>query len=71
MIPFLFPFIWGPATSTSTAVVPSVTTPFWVKDTPGAMNWLADGAQLLPRFQHIYPQESNLGWTKKDPVTSA
>lgn len=66
MIPFIFPFVWGPQAPATP--VPSTETPFWVKDTPGAMNWLADGAQLLPRFQHLYPQESNIAWTKKEPV---
>lgn len=62
-----FPFAWG-APSTDTVRPPPVTPPFWVKDTPGVVAWHADGAQVLPRFQHIYPEEATIGWTKKAGV---
>lgn len=61
-----FPFAWGaPSTDTVVVVVPP---PFWVKDTSGVIAWHADGAQLLPRFEHIYPEEATIGWTKKESV---
>lgn len=61
-----FPFAWG-SPSIDTVIVVTVP-PFWVKDTPGPMAWQADGAQLLPRFEHIYPEEATITWTKKNPV---
>lgn len=62
-----FPFPWG-APSTDTVIVPPAPPPFWVKDTPGALNWQMDGTPQLPRFQHIYPQSTNILWTKKEDV---
>lgn len=62
-----FPFAWG-APSTDTVRPPPVTPPFWVKDTPGVVAWHADGSQLLPRFEHIFPEEATIGWTKKGGV---
>lgn len=61
-----FPFTWG-APVVAEPPAPEVP-PFWVKDTPGVVAWHADGAQLLPRFEHIYPQDSDIGWTKKESV---
>ena len=62
-----FPFAWG-APSVDTVLIPPPPPPFWVKDTPSVVAWQADGAQLLPRFEHIYPEEATLGWTKKESV---
>lgn len=62
-----FPFAWG-SPSIDTVVIPPPPAPFWVKDTPGVVAWQADGAQLLPRFQHIYPEEATITWQKKEPV---
>lgn len=62
-----FPFAWG-TPSTDTVIVPPAPPPFWVKNAPGVVSWRADGAPQLPRFQHIYPQDTNILWTKKEPV---
>lgn len=61
-----FPFAWG-TPSTDTVVVVT-TPPFWVKDNPGVVSWRADGAGILPRFEHIYPEEATIGWVKKEGV---
>lgn len=58
-----FPFVWG-APSVDTVLVVT-TPPFWTKDAPGSMAWRSEAAELLPRFQHLYPQDSDIGWTKK------
>jgi hypothetical protein len=64
---FGWPFIWGPqAPSAATAGTPSVTTPVWTALGAVAQAWQADPAGLLPRFQHLYPQDSDLGWTKAE-----
>lgn len=62
-----FPFAWG-APSTDTVIIPPAPPPFWVKDAPGVVSWQAEGAGILPRFQHIYPEEATIGWTKKESV---
>lgn len=62
----LFPFAWG-APSTDTVIVVT-TPPFWTKDTPGTVAWQASRANILPRFQHIYPEEATITWNKQEPV---
>lgn len=39
---------------------PSTTTapPFWTKLGPSAIHWQSRDTQPLPRFEHIYPQQS-------------
>ena len=64
---FFFPFAWG-SPSLDTVAQPIIPLPFWVKDTPGALAWSASKPDILPRFQHLYPDESTIGWTKKEPV---
>jgi len=67
VIPNRFPWIWSPAEEGQAPPAPPEP-PFWTKDTPGALTWQTRGAQVLPRFQHLYPQDSDIGWQKKDPV---
>jgi len=62
-----FPWIWSPAEAAEPPPPPPPP-PFWTKDTPGAMAYQSRAAQLLPRFEHIYPESSDFDWTKKNPV---
>lgn len=57
MPPLFFPFRWG-SPSVDTVIIPPAAPPFWVKDTPGVVAWHVEGASLLPRFEHVYPQEA-------------
>jgi len=61
-----FPFRFGPATVTS---VTTAATPLWVRLSATPQTWVADQAQLLPRFEHIYPEaDTGPGWTKVTDV---
>ena len=61
-----FPFAWG-SPSVDTVIVVTVP-PFWQKDTPGIVAWSASKPDILPRFQHLYPEEATIGWVKKESV---
>lgn len=53
---FFLPFPLG---ATVPAIVePPPPPPFWVPVTAGSLNWNGVRAGLMPRFEHIYPQES-------------
>lgn len=54
---FFFPFIWG-SPSVDTVTVPPAPPPRWSNLGSSAQNWGSVHAAILPRFQHIYPQES-------------
>jgi hypothetical protein len=66
-LPYRFPWIWSPAAETIPPPPPPAP-PFWTKGIPVALAYNARQAQSLPRFQHIYPEESSIGWTKKEGV---
>lgn len=64
-----FPWVWSPAPEAEPPPPPPPA-PFWTKDTPGSLAWSGRQAALLPRFQHLYPQESGIGWQKAEPPDS-
>ncbi len=51
-----FPFSWG-ATVPAAVVAPPVP-PFWRSVTGTSLHWYRVRAALLPRFEHVFPQES-------------
>ena len=50
-----FPFRFGPATVTAPAV--AAPTPLWVRDTPGSVSYSLQAAVVMPRFEHIVPEQ--------------
>ena len=52
-----FPFTFGVA---GPAVAPPAppAPPFWTNVTHSSLHWIAHRAGRLPRFEHIFPQES-------------
>lgn len=66
---FFFPFPLGPAPEAE-APPPPPTPPFWTNLAASALNWNAVRAGVMPRFEHVYPQEpgAEQQWTKvRDP----
>src|SRR6266576_2116878 len=59
-----FPFSWGPD-APSVVTIPPIP-PFWEQLSPTVQTWVRDAAGLLPRFQHLYPEEqsSMLKWSR-------
>ena len=51
-----FPFVWSPLVEV--VVVPPVVPPVWTNVAAAVHAWQVQAAPVLPRFQHIYPQES-------------
>lgn len=66
-LPYRFPWVWSPAEE-AVPPPPPPPPPFWTELSSTAQNWSATQARVLPRFQEIYPQDSDLGWTEKEPV---
>jgi hypothetical protein len=56
MIPRL-PFSWGAGTPAEPPPPPPEP-PFWGPVTSGALAWQAVRAGQMPRFEHVFPQES-------------
>ena len=53
---FFFPFPLG--ATVPPVVIPPPPPPFWGTVGVGTLSWSAVHAGPLPRFEHIYPQES-------------
>ena len=51
-----FPFSWG--ARVPPVLVPPPPPPLWMTVTTGALSWQRVRAGLLPRFEHLFPQES-------------
>ena len=63
-----FPFPLG--SEAAVVVVPPAEPTFWTNITAASLNWVASRGGRLPRFEHIYPQESGAEqqWSKvQDP----
>ena len=57
-----FPFRWGVPSSVVTAAAAA---PFWTREIGAAQNWQVEGAQVMPRFEHIFPEaDTGPGWEK-------
>jgi hypothetical protein len=54
---FLFPL----GSPTPPVVIPPPPPPFWGPVTAGPLAWQAVGAATMPRFEHVFPQESGVG----------
>jgi hypothetical protein len=52
-----FPFGWGSATP-SVPPPPPPEPPFWTNITHAALTWFAVRGNQMPRFEHVFPQES-------------
>lgn len=51
-----FPFSWGARVPPAVVIPPPP--PFWSPVTANALGWQGVHAGLLPRFEHVFPQES-------------
>jgi len=51
-----FPFSWGARVPPLVAPVPSL--PRWTSVTAGLLAWQRQRVGLMPRLEHVFPQES-------------
>ena len=54
-----FPFSWGAGTP-ALPPPPPPTPPFWVPVTKDSLTWQAVRGGQMPRFEHVFPQESGV-----------
>ena len=50
-----FPFQWGPQPDALPAP-PAPAPPLWTRATPFVGNYQFQAAQVMPRFEHIFPE---------------
>lgn len=54
----MFGIAWG--ASVPPVVIPPPPPPFWVTLTADTLQWQAVTVGQIPRFEHIYPQDSGI-----------